>query len=187
MLAAENKADFVVSLAGVAVPGRETLLWQNREGLLQAGLDEKTVESYCRALSDTFDAATGGLPLPAPGDYDLPAALKQNLAAVQAQLDMPYLRHFVQLDLAEQLGRITCPVLALNGTKDTQVDCAANLGALKQGLPASARNEIRSLDGLNHLFQHCSTGLAAEYPQIEETFSPEALSLIAGWLQSLRF
>lgn len=187
MLAAENKADFVVSLAGMAVPGRETLLWQNREGLLQAGLDEKTVESYCRALSDTFDAATGGLPLPAPGDYDLPAALKQNLAAVQAQLDMPYLRHYVQLDLAEQLGRITCPVLALNGTKDTQVDCAANLGALKQGLPASARNEIRSLDGLNHLFQHCSTGLAAEYPQIEETFSPEALSLIAGWLQSLEF
>lgn len=187
MLAAENKADFIVSLAGMVVPGRETLLWQNREGLLQAGLDEKTVENYCKALSDTFDAATGGLPLPAPGDYDLPAALKQNLAAVQAQLGMPYLRHFVQLDVSKQLGGITCPVLALNGTKDTQVDCVANLGALKQGLPASARNEIRSLDGLNHLFQHCSTGLAAEYPQIEETFSPEALSLIAGWLQSLKF
>jgi len=33
------------------------------------------------------------------------------------------------------LGRITCPVLALNGTKDLQVEPESNLGALQNGLP----------------------------------------------------
>jgi hypothetical protein len=42
------------------------------------------------------------------------------------------------------------------------------------------------LEGLNHLFQHCMTGLTAEYPQIEETFAPEALEQIAAWLAILR-
>ena len=74
----------------------------------------------------------------------------------------------------------------MNGTKDTQVDCTLNLAALKNGLPTSARNDIRPLEGLNHLFQHCTTGLTAEYPQIEETFAPEALEQIAAWLASLR-
>jgi hypothetical protein len=185
MLAAEKKADFIVSLAGMAISGRETLLWQNREGLLQAGLDEKTVDVYCKALEDTFDAATDGLPLPSPGNYDLPAALKQNLQQVQAQLGLPYLRYFVKLDVSKLLGMINCPVLALNGTKDTQVDCKKNLGVLERGLPKSGKNKVQAMEGLNHLFQHCTTGLAAEYPQIEETFSPEALALIADWLKSL--
>jgi len=185
MLAAEKKVNFIVSLAGMAVSGRETLLWQNREGLRQAGLDEKTVNAYCKALEDTYDAATEGLPLPSPGSYDLPAALKQNLQQVQAQLGLPYLRYFVQLDVSQLLGTIACPVLALNGTRDTQVDCASNLGVLERGLPKSGKNKVQTLEGLNHLFQHCTTGQAAEYPQIEETFSPEALALIADWLKSL--
>ena len=185
MLAAEKKVDFIVSLAGIVVSGRETLLTQNRDGLLQAGLDEKTVEAYCKALAETFDAVSGGLPMPKPGDYNLPAALQQNLQQVQAQLGLPYLRYFVLLDVSKRLGEIACPVLALNGTKDTQVDCALNLDALRNGLPASGSNRIEALEGLNHLFQHCSTGLTAEYPQIEETFSPEALALIADWLKAV--
>jgi hypothetical protein len=36
---------------------------------------------------------------------------------------------------------------------------------------------------LNHLFQHCTTGLTNEYRQIEETISPEVLSDIAQWIK----
>lgn len=185
MLAAEHKADFIVSLAGMVVSGKETLLAQNRDGLLQAGLDEKTTERYCKALEDTFDAVSEGNPMPQASRYDLPAALQQNLQQVQAQLGLPYLRYFISLDVSGQLGAINCPVLALNGTKDTQVDCLSNLGALERGLPASGKNKIQAMEGLNHLFQHSKTGLAAEYPQIEESFAPEALALIADWLKSL--
>ncbi len=182
MLAAEKKADFIVSLAGMVISGRETLLAQNRDGLSRAGIDEKTVETYCKALAESFDAISSGLPLPEPDNYSLPATLQQNLLQVQAQLGLPYLRYFVQLDVSKRLGEIACPVLALNGTRDTQVDCALNLGALISGLPASDKNRIEAMEGLNHLFQHCDTGLATEYSQIEETFSPDALDLIASWL-----
>lgn len=186
MLAAEKKADFIVTLAAVVVSGRETLLAQNHRALLQAGLDETTTDRYCKALAETFDAVTDGLPMPSPTSFDLPAALQQNLAAVQAQLQLPYLRHFVQLDLTSLLGEITCPVLALNGTLDTQVDCTANLATLKKGLPANGRHlVITTCDGLNHLFQHATTGDTTEYPQIEETISPEVLEIIAAWLSLL--
>ena len=186
MLAAEKKADFIVSLAGMVVSGRETLLAQNRRALRQAGLDEPTTDRYCHALAQTFDAVTDGRPLPSPDSFDIPAALQQNLAAVQAQLASPYLRHFIQLDLSARLGEITCPVLALNGTLDTQVDCTANLEALDRGLPEASRHLVRTAcEGLNHLFQPATTGDPAEYPQIEETIDPDVLALIAGWISSV--
>ena len=186
MLAAEGQADFIVSLAGMVVSGAETLLAQNRLMLPKAGFDQKTTDLYCKALEDTFTAVAEGLPIPKADKYDLPAALQQNLQAVQAQLNLPYLRYFVQLDASKLLEQIHCPVLAMNGTLDTQVDYSRNLGALKQGLPASAPNQrIAAAEGLNHLFQHCTTGLTDEYPLIEETFAPEVLSILATWISGL--
>ena len=186
MLAAEGKADFIVSLAGMVVSGAETLIDQNRRTLPQAGVDAETTALYCKALEETFAAVAEGLPYPKPADYKLPAALQQNLQAVQAQLNMPYLRYFVKLDVSQLLGKVTCPVLALNGTRDTQVDADRNLGVLKQGLPATTPSRIESCEGLNHFFQHCTTGHSDEYPLLEETFAPEVLTLLATWLQTLR-
>ena len=186
MLAAEGKADYVVSLAGMVISGAETLLEQNRAALLQAGLDAQTTDLYCKALAETFTAVAEGQPLPQPTDFKLPAALQQNLQAVQAQLQLPYLRYFVKLDASQLLGQIACPVLALNGTRDTQVNADRNLGALKQGLPSSLPHlQIESCDGLNHLFQHCTTGLTDEYPLIEETIAPEVLDILFRWISSL--
>ncbi len=122
MLAAEKKADFIVSLSGMVVSGKETLLWQNRVSLAAAGIPAETIDSYCRALETVFDASTAGMPLPSTSQFDLPAALSQNLTAVIRQLKLPYLKHFVALDVRPLLGGISCPVLALNGTKDMQVE-----------------------------------------------------------------
>lgn len=186
MLAAEGKADFIVSLAGMVVSGAETLIAQNRVALPKAGVDAQTTERYCQALEETFAAVAEGRPYPKAEDFKLPDGLRQNLQAVQAQLNMPYLRYFVKLDVSRRLGQISCPVLALNGTRDTQVDAARNLGALKEGLPASLPNcRIAACDGLNHLFQHCTTGFQDEYPLIEETFAPEVLGILATWITSL--
>ena len=186
MLAAEGKADFIVSLAGMVVSGAETLIAQNRTTLPRLGIDAETTDLYCKALEDTYAAVIEGLPYPKPADYKLPAALQQNLGTVQAQLNVPYLRSMVKLDVSKRLGQVTCPVLALNGTRDTQVDAVRNLGALKQGLPASTPNRMEFCEGLNHLFQHCTTGFSDEYPLIEETFAPEVLILLSTWLESLR-
>ena len=185
MLAAEKKADFIVSLAGMVVSGKETLLWQNRIALMAKGVPAETIDMYCQALGETFDACIAGTPIPSAGKYDLPAALAQNLSAISLQLQTPYLKYFIAMDARPLLESITCPVMALNGTKDTQVDHESNLGALRNGLPVNAKNQVEPIEGVNHLFQHCQTGAATEYRDIEETISPEVLEKMVQWLSEL--
>ncbi len=185
MLAAEGRADFVISLAGMVISGAETLLAQNRRAYRSAGLSESEVEAFARLLSDTFDAITSRSPLPSAEDYELSDALKQNYSLAVKQLRTPYMEYFLELDISRSLSEVTCPVLALNGSKDTQVDCERNLAALREGLPADSRNLIRAEEGLNHLFQHCTTGEFSEYKEIEETFSPDVLSEMIAWIKAL--
>ncbi len=185
MLASEGKADFAVSLAGMIVSGAETLLRQNRRALEVAGADKADTDSYCRLLGAAYEAAASGLPLPSPDTYGLPEGLKQNYLAASAQLLTPYMKYFLGMDLRSILGKISVPVMALNGDKDTQVDCKLNLGALKVGLPNGIHNVIREEAGLNHLFQHCTTGEASEYKTIEETFSPQVLAEMTEWINGL--
>ena len=186
MLAAEKKADFIVSLAGMVVSGKETLLWQNRVSLAAAGIPAETIDTYCKALETVFDASTSGMPTPSASQFELPAALSQNLTAVIRQLNMPYLKHFVTLDVRPLLGVISCPVLALNGTKDMQVEAESNLGALRSGLPDNPCNKFETVEGVNHMFQHCQTGMTNEYRDIEETFAPEVLEKLVDWLSKLK-
>ncbi len=185
MLAAERQVDFAISLAGMIVSGGETLIAQNRRTLKTAGLPEAEAESYCRLLSDTFDAVKSKSPLPSPEDYTLPEGLRRNYQAVLSQSRTPYMEYFIGLDLSRKLSGVTCPVMALNGTKDTQVQCERNMEALRLGLPAGSRNVIRAEEGLNHLFQHCVTGEFSEYKEIEETFSPEVISEMVAWIKAL--
>ena len=183
MLAAEGKVDFVVSLAGGVIAFEKTLLEQNRWTLQQAGYSQDVTDRYCTALKSVFDELkTGGIPKPAT--HNLPAELEQNLKITQAQSSTPYMRYFLGLDLTDSLRKITCPVLALNGTKDRQVNSEENLNALRNGL--AGQKEIKAIDGLNHMFQHCSTGDPNEYKDIEETFAPEVLDIITTWLQRFK-
>ncbi len=180
MLGAENKVDFIISLAGMVISGKETLLDQNRFALSQAGLPEQTVDEYCNLLSLAFDKDES---LPQKLEKsNLQKELKQNLEAVVRQTASPYMEYFLSLDTRKDLDKITCPVLALNGTKDTQVFYQNNLYALTNGLPSNSSNQIKALDGLNHLFQHCQTGSVNEYGTIEETISPEVLDIIVAWI-----
>ena len=186
MLAAEKQADFIVSLAGMVISGEETLLIQNRQILALAGIPEATVDTYCKALGEAFDAIIAGTDPPKADRFDLPEALRQNYQAVLVQSATPYMRYFLALDLRPQLSAVSCPVLALNGTKDFQVDPDKNLSALRAGLPANADNLIATMEGVNHLFQHCPTGNPSEYKDIEETFAPEALATLIEWIKALR-
>jgi fermentation-respiration switch protein FrsA (DUF1100 family) len=133
-------------------------------------------------LEKAFDVKVNGGRMPDPSDYDIPEPLMQNYRAVVAQIQLPYMAHFLSLDVRPVLGEIKCPVLALNGSKDTQVDHIANLDAIRAGLKDDSKNRVESIEGLNHLFQHCDTGAVSEYRNIEETFAPEALEKIVQWL-----
>ena len=98
----------------------------------------------------------------------------------------PWLRWFVNYDPSENISKTKCPVFALNGDLDIQVISSLNLPGIERNLPKSKKNLIKEYPGLNHLFQHCTTGATNENRQIEETISPEVLSDIAEWINGLK-
>lgn len=183
MLAAEGKADFIVSLAGMAISGKETLVMQNRQAMSAIGLPKETVDTYCNSISKALDEIASGKKASEINIDGMPEALKPITIKSLQQADTPYIRHFLNIDVSELLSKIKCPVLALNGTKDTQVDCTANTIQLERGL-TNCKHTIKKVDGVNHLFQHCTTGNVVEYQQIEETIAPEVLQTITGWINS---
>lgn len=98
---------------------------------------------------------------------------------------IPWYQFFVTYNPQDDIASITCPVMAVNGEKDIQVPAAMNLNALRRTLPANKHHLIKSYPDLNHLFQHCETGMPDEYEAIEETFSEDVLNDIATWIQSV--
>ena len=103
----------------------------------------------------------------------------------EAVRQTPWIKWFCDYDPSDDIRNTRCPVFALNGDRDCQVLSSLNLEAIRSLLPASKQNIIKEYPSLNHLFQHCTTGLPTEYGQIEETISPEVLEDIVKWIQSL--
>ena len=106
----------------------------------------------------------------------------RNLPEIQR---VPWYKWFIDYDPSTDIAATRCPVFALNGNHDWQVISSLNLTAIERLLPKSKRNVTKEYPGLNHLFQHCTTGLMNEYRQIEETIAPEVLSDIAEWINGL--
>ena len=182
MLASEGKTDFVVSMAGMAISGKETLIMQNRIGLAPLGMTAETVDGYCKALSGAFDTLGAGKSMQEVDRKDVPLMLRQLFEMAMKQADTPFMRHIFSLDIRQDLPKVKCPVLAMNGKKDMQVDCEKNISALQDGL-VNCKPKIVAFDGLNHLFQHCTTGNVVEYQQIEETISVDVLKTIVDFIQ----
>ena len=186
MLAAEGKADFIVSLAGMTISGKETIMMQNRQAMSAVGLPKETVDSYCNTIRKIIDEIAEGKKVNEITIDETDKTLKPIIAKTLQQADNLYIRHFLTINVSKQLSKIKCPVLALNGTKDTQVDCTANTTELEKGL-TNCKHSIQKIEGVNHLLQHCTTGSIVEYQQIEETIAPKVLQIITKWINSLGF
>lgn len=196
----------IVMLAGTGVDGGRILVSQGELVLTSEGLGgaeqirrsrvmQEAMVAAVRGADDTADPAT----LAAEAGVRIRAELADELAkaddAAKVQLDAavidgmghltsPWFRFFIRHDPASDLARVTCPVLALVGGKDVQVDPALNLPAIREALAAGGNADatVEELPGLNHLFQTCTTGAVSEYDRIEETMSPAAIATVRDWL-----
>ena len=200
-LAATRSRDvaFIVLLAGTGLTGEQILLRQSALIARGMGAPESAVAQQ-QALSGQIYAVLKTEPGDAAARRKIealmtqatatlpPAAREASLKQSEAQTAMllsPWFRFFLTYDPAPTLRRVRCPVLALNGSRDLQVPPQEDLAAISAALKAggNADHTIQELPGLNHLFQPCLTGLPSEYATIEETFSPEALQGISGWIE----
>lgn len=104
---------------------------------------------------------------------------RQNVQALHS----PWMDWFIDYDPTADIAAVKCPVMAINGDKDCQVISTLNLPSIRQLLQKNKHHLIKEYPSLNHLFQHCQTGLPTEYGNIEETISPEVLTDITKWIK----
>ena len=105
MLAAEGQADFIISLAGMAVSGIETIVRQSRVSLESAGYPEETLDIFCKAVQEACEVRVHGGRMPFPDELDLPDELKQSYQQIITQIQIPWMRHFLTLDMRPLLGK----------------------------------------------------------------------------------
>ena len=96
-----------------------------------------------------------------------------------------WVSYFMDYDPADNITNTKCPVLALNGSKDCQVPADMNIPVLRRLLAKNKKAVVKEYEGLNHMFQHCTTGRPDEYYTLEETMSEEVLFDIVTWLKKL--
>jgi dienelactone hydrolase len=196
---------FLVLLAGPGVPGRDVLRTQSRAIAELQGASETAIETNDRVLTAAFEVlqetddpadsaerirgmleeevmtlapaerAAAGIPEDDPGPW---------LDTQVAQFTSPWMRFFLAHDPAPALEATRVPVLAVNGSLDSQVDADINLTAIEAALTRGGNPDftMEELAGLNHLFQEAETGNPTEYGSIDQTMSPQAMDRVARWI-----
>ncbi len=199
--ARRNDVAFAILMAGTGVNGKEILLSQGQlilraegvtdENLLniqrstQLAMIDTVLEAAADATHDELVAAamrrlTESLPEESLSDDNL----KDTVSAGIQRMHSPWFRFFLTYEPATLLQRVKCPVLALNGEKDVQVDPRLNLPAIQAALEKGGNRRFKTVEfpALNHLFQSCTTGGLSEYQTIEESISPTLLQTITDWI-----
>lgn len=156
MLGAGGNADFIVSLAGPACKVDTLMMLQlNKLSRLQG----------------------------AKGDVAHNVAETRQL--LLSQDGGPWMKAFLNMDFSQFLKSIKCPVMALGGSNDLNVPAEFNMKVLKSKLPSNSKDFIKIYPGLNHLFQHSSTGNPLDYVNIEETMSEEVMNDVCTWINKV--
>lgn len=193
---------FIVLMAGTAIPGSELLMQQQEligrasgmkeEDLKKAAdinrgaydmiINSKDDSKLTRQLSDYLSVKTKDIP-----GMEIPEgeSASDMIQAQITQITSPWMLYFIRYNPALVLEKVSCPVLAINGSKDLQVPAKVNLPAIEKALKKGGNKQVTTLEfpGLNHLFQECTTGLPKEYGEIDQTISPVALKEIGNWIK----
>lgn len=194
--ARSDEVSFVVMLAGPGIPGGEIIQLQGELIARAGGASEETIRMNRQTQAELFDivarepdpakalpllrAALGRASAQLPPDASSPDALEGEIQ----QVNSPWFRYFLSYDPRPTLAKVQVPVLALNGSLDLQVPAEVNLREVGAALAKGHNPDVttRLLPGLNHLFQHATTGSPDEYAKIPETMDPVALEAVSSWI-----
>jgi hypothetical protein len=188
---------FLVLMAGPSVTGEEGLFEQAQLLKRAGGATEEAVAANRRFQEQAFGILKTE-PDPVAAEKLLRDAAKALAEAQSPQggkpasvdegeirrMNSPWYRFFLTYDPRVSLRQLTIPVLAMYGERDLQVPPRPHLSEMGKALKSAGNtdHQIVEMPGLNHLFQSCVTGSAAEYGKIDETLNPAALSVMSTWI-----
>ena len=199
-IVASQRSDvaFLVLLAGPGVNGFEVLVQQNRDLALAKKYSAERVDNMIKAYRVAMDPKGSS-----EHEEDRARALIRAQLALSDQevseekeqkivqnllktKNAPWIQTFMSIDPASYLQKVQVPVLALNGSLDLQIHADINLKGIEQGLLRGGNKtyQLVKLENHNHMFQHANYGTVEEYGILEETFSPEALTIMTSWIRT---
>lgn len=198
MLAATYPKDisFLCSMAGLGVSGFDILVWQTRKVSSQlmpinevekAVKRQKTVLTMIKQSKDSVQLRNALIDSLGTWAVEQQKVFMVNTPEFQAQLKQlqsPWLRFFINYEPSSYLKNVKCPVFAINGSEDMQVESSENLRKIDSVLKAHRNKavKIKEYKGMNHLFQRCVACDIAEYAKIETTIEQEVIDDILLWL-----
>lgn len=183
---ADSLCRFIVTLAAPAWSGDSIVMSQAR-ALAVAMTGRWDGEATQRRLLDIVMSPTSDFIAKTLLRNELTARLGESakMPQVAQQIEQsvsvmlsPAYRSLVRCNPEADMRRVAVPWLALNGSRDTQV-LPDNLKTIKEYNP---RADTMLVEGHNHLFQPCVTGLVNEYATISGDISGITLEAIAAWL-----
>ena len=171
------------ALIAKAEGGKDEAIAENRktqQKMFDIAKQEKDPAAAKQKMKELIDTLWAGL-------TDAQRAEFKSEAPLYAQgnaLISPWMHYFLTYDPLPAMRKVTCPVLALNGSKDLQVPPKEDLNAIEAALKVGGNTDytIKELPNLNHLFQTSTTGSPSEYANIEETIAPAALQTMGDWI-----
>jgi pimeloyl-ACP methyl ester carboxylesterase len=197
-----KKIQFIVELASVGTTGCEVLAEQNYLVYKSNGSSEEvglwakeTITGICAILaSNSVDKAVDPISKYIETRYAMaPKAVAEetNLAnykmGILMMLNNDWGRQFLGFQASTYLKKIKVPILAINGSKDIQVPPIENQAGFAKGFSKKSLPQSKAIviEGLNHLFQTCTTCTISEYGELEETVSETVLKEMTLWIKGL--
>ena len=202
MIASENQdVSFIVLLAGMGVKGIDLILDQNETLMTEQQMEPENIVTLRKANRDILETLTqwknsehdktllrdqlslmwDKMPLLTRLKSNKEQFIRTNFNAMIA----PWYKNFLIINPTDYLQKVQCPVLIVNGEKDSQVLFYKNIPAIRSALERGGNKQftVKTYPHLNHLFQECKTGSVDEYAEIEQTVSPQLLEDMLQWMK----
>jgi hypothetical protein len=189
----EARVSYIISLAGPGISGYEISMDQAVD-LAEDHRDLSYRKKVIEILKQEPDINLRKQKIKRIGNniygrFNIKAKLKIGL-----YLDMTvseWNKFFTDYNPAEAWQKVTCPVLAINGAYDQQVQAGKNLAAIEQALKMAGNKDFKTIiiPKANHLFQIIESGKAKSggsmvkaYLESEQTIAPEVMKIIGDWI-----
>ena len=203
MLGARNDdLDFIISLAGPGVVGREIYALQSELIPRAEGANEEAIASQKRlaegvterlddpeALEEFVYQETMVQLLTLPKEQrdqigDLESYARTATSRAVSQYASASFASFLAYDPAPDWAQTTIPVLAIFGGKDAQVEAGQNAPPVAESLAQAGNRDftIVVLPEANHLFQAAESGSFSEYGTLPGEFTPSLIPTILNWV-----